>query len=305
MAALRRPSLNTYRSLFQPAATDSADRLRATFLGVSTVLFRAGDDAVLIDGFFTRPSLARMLLGRITPDHPLINRALQRLGLRRLDAVIPLHSHYDHAMDAPAVASLTGATVVGSPSTANIARGYGLSADQLRTVFSGDTLRFGRFTVTMIQAAHSPQPLARGTITRPLVPPARASAYRMGECFSVLIECDGNAVLVNGSAGAVPGVLSDHRADVVYFGIPTLGKQSADYRDRLWREVVQATGARRIVPVHWDDFWRPLEEPLVPMPRFADNFDVTMRFLVDRCGREGVDLVLPVAWQLTDPLAKL
>jgi L-ascorbate metabolism protein UlaG (beta-lactamase superfamily) len=301
---LRRPDIGRYRHLRQPAA-DRSERLRATFLGVSTLLFRAGDSAILTDGFFTRPSLGRMLAGRIAPDHRLIGGVLRRLDLRALDAVIPVHSHYDHAMDAPAVAALTGAVVVGSPSTVNVVRGYGLPAEQVQAVSAGDTLRFGRFAVTLVRAEHSPRPLARGHITRPVVPPARASAYRMGECFSVLVECDGNAVLVNGSAGAVPGALRDHRADVVYFGVPTLGKQPADYRDWLWREVVQATGARRVIPVHWDDFWRPLDEPLVPMPGFADDFDATMHFLVDRCRREGVDLALPVAWQPTDPLAGL
>lgn len=93
---LRRPDLGRYRQLRQPAA-DRSERLRATFLGVSTVLFRAGDSAILTDGFFTRPSLGRMLAGRIAPDHRLIIGVLRRLDLRALDAVIPVHSHYDHA----------------------------------------------------------------------------------------------------------------------------------------------------------------------------------------------------------------
>lgn len=300
-----RPDLGRYRNLFQPAAAAHADDLRAVFLGVSTVLFRAGDSAVLTDGFFSRPGLARTLAGRIAPDHGLIIEALRRVGINSLDAVIPVHSHYDHALDTPAVAALTGATVVGSPSTANVARGYGLPAGQIRTASAGDVLRFGRFTITLLPAEHSPNPVARGIITRPVVPPARATAYRMGDCFSVLVESGGRSLLVNGSAGFVRGALGDHHADVVYLGIPTLGKQTEEFRDQLWREVVEATGARRVIPVHWDDFWRPLDQPLVPMRRFADDFDVTMRFLLDRCRRAGIDLVLPVAWRTTDPLAGL
>lgn len=300
-----RPDLGRYRDLFQPTAPEHPGDLRAVFLGVSTVLFRAGDSAVLTDGFFSRPGLLRTVAGRVAPDHGLIIDALRRVGVRTLDAVIPVHSHYDHALDAPAVAALTGATVVGSPSTVNVALGYGLPASQIRTGSVGDVLNFGRFTVTLLPAEHSPNPVARGSITRPVVPPARATAYRMGECFSVLVECDGRSLLVNGSAGFVRGGLNDHRADVVYLGIPTLGRQTGEFRDQLWREVVEATGARRVIPVHWDDFWRPLYEPLVPMRRFADDFDVTMGFLADRCRRAGVDLVLPVAWRTTDPLAGL
>lgn len=300
-----RPQLDRYRDLRQPAAALHPTELRTAFFGVSTVLFRAGDSAVLTDGFFSRPRLGRTLVRKIGPDHDVIIESLRRAGVTSLDAVIPLHSHYDHAMDAPAVAALTAAAVVGSSSTANVARGYGLPEGRITTVSAGDVLRLGRFTVTMLPAEHTPDPLARGSITRPVVPPARVTAYRMGECFAVLIECDGRSVLVNGSAGFIPGAMRGRRAHVVYLGIPTLGKQSGDYREQLWREVVESTGARRIIPVHWDDFWQPLDRPLVPMRRFADDFDVTMRFLADQCRRSGVDLMLPVAWQTTDPLAGL
>jgi L-ascorbate metabolism protein UlaG (beta-lactamase superfamily) len=269
------------------------------------LLFRAGSDAIMIDGFFSRPRLGRVIAGRIAPDHDLIARSLRRADVAELDAVIPVHSHYDHAMDAPAVAALTGATVVGSPSTANVARGYGVPPAQIRAVSAGDVLRYGRLTVTMVAAEHSPTPFARGVVTRPLRPPARATAYRMGECFSVMVECDGRTVLVNGSAGFVPGVLRDRQVDTVYFGIPTLGRQPVEFRDALWGEVVAASGARRVIPVHWDAFWRPLDRPLVPFPRLVDDFDASMRFLIDRCAAEGVDLLLPVAWRLTDPFAGL
>lgn len=121
----------------------------------------------------------------------------------------------------------------------------------------------------------------------------------------MLVECDGRTALVNGSAGFIPRVLRDVRADVVYLGIPTLGRQHAEFRAALWREVVETTGARRVIPVHWDAFWRPLDRPLVPFPRLIDDLDVSMKFLADRCERAGIDLTLPVAWQVTDPFAGL
>lgn len=37
-----------------------------------------------------------------------VGSRLARLGVSRLAAVIPLHSHYDHAMDAPLVAARPG-----------------------------------------------------------------------------------------------------------------------------------------------------------------------------------------------------
>jgi L-ascorbate metabolism protein UlaG (beta-lactamase superfamily) len=75
------------------------------------------------------------------------------------------------------------------------------------------------------------------------------------------------------------------------------------YQEAYWREVVQATGARRVVLVHWDDFWKPLDEPLVPMPRLMDNFDVSMQFLLERARLTGVEVQIPSAWISMDPFA--
>ena len=53
---------------------------------------------------FTRPGPLQTLLGKIEPDEEAINRGLQLNEVSELAAVIPVHSHYDHAMDAPEVA---------------------------------------------------------------------------------------------------------------------------------------------------------------------------------------------------------
>jgi L-ascorbate metabolism protein UlaG (beta-lactamase superfamily) len=121
----------------------------------------------------------------------------------------------------------------------------------------------------------------------------------------VLIEHDGRTILVQGSAGYIPGALNGRKADVVYLGVGTLGKLGDAYRDAYWREVVGTVGARRVIVVHWDDFCKPLGEPLVPLPWLVDDFDVTMRFLRARGESAGVDVRVPVAWAATDPFAGL
>lgn len=44
----------------------------------------------------------------------------------RADFVLLSHSHFNHAMDMPHIARKTGATVIGTESTANIARASGV-----------------------------------------------------------------------------------------------------------------------------------------------------------------------------------
>ena len=278
--------------------------LSLTFLGVSTLLVSDGETALLTDGFFTRPGALRTLAWRIAPDRDAIERGLARAGIGRLAAVVVVHSHYDHALDAPIVAERTGALLVGSSSTAQIGRGLGLDEARIRVPAPGEPLAFGRFRVTLIPSQHFPHGIAMGTIDAPLVPPARANDYKEGGSYSVLIEHERGRLLVQGSAGFVPGALRDVRADVVLLGIGGLGTRDAAYRDAYWRETVEAVGARRIVPIHFDDFTRPLEEPPVAAPNLLDDVAGTLRFLRERAG-PGRDVRLAPAWRAVDPMAGL
>lgn len=290
-----RPHLAPYSAYFLDPAASDREGLRVTHLGVSTLLFDDGETAILTDGFFSRPGLAEVLFGRVEPDLVRIERNLARAGIDELAAVIAVHSHYDHAMDSPAVAQRTGALLIGSESTANVGRGWELAEDRIRVADGETTYRFGDFTVTLVPSKHLPHGMAMGEIEQPLIPPARATAYKEGGSYSVFVEHGGRTLLVQGSAGFVEGRLQDRNADVVFLGIGGLGKQDDDYRRRYWNEVVRATGARRAIPIHWDDFTRPLDEPLVPMPYLTDDFDATMRFLIGRSRAEGVEVrLMPV-----------
>jgi L-ascorbate metabolism protein UlaG (beta-lactamase superfamily) len=297
----RHPSLAPYGALAWPAPAVASASVQMRFLGVATVLLDDGETAIMTDGFFSRPGRLQSLAGRVQPDLAAIERGLARAGVQRLAAVIPVHSHYDHAMDAPEVARRTGALLVGSESTANVGRGWGLSERQIVVPRLGEPLRFGRFTVTLLPSRHAPTGFTGGAIERPLVPPARASDYKEGRSFAVLVQHGGRSLLVNGSAGFEPGALAQVRADVVLLGIGTLGMREPAYREAYWREVVTAVQARRVVPIHWDDFWIASDGPLQPMAPPLDRFEVSMDFLRDRAARDGVDLRLPAAWTPTDP----
>jgi L-ascorbate metabolism protein UlaG (beta-lactamase superfamily) len=127
----------------------------------------------------------------------------------------------------------------------------------------------------------------------------------MAECYSLLVEHSGRSVLVQSSAGYRSAALAGWTADVAYLGVGTLGRQPESHRQAYWREVTEAVGARRVLPIHWDDFWRPLDRPLVPMPAFVDDFEATLDSLRTAAARGGVDVRVPTAWQPTDPFLDL
>ena len=298
------PPLAAYDGLALPA-NEAGGGLRVTFLGVSTLLIDDGETAILTDGFFSRPGKLQTLFGRVAPDEAAIDRSLARAGIGRLAAVIAVHSHYDHAMDSPAVARRTGARLLGSESTANIARGSALPAEQIHVVRDGETIAFGRFRVTMVLSRHFPHPLAMGEITEPLRPPAHSLSYRDGGSYSVFIEHGGRSLLVQGSAGFIDGGLAGRRADVIFLGVGGMGSRAADYHQAYWREVVEAVGARRVIPIHWDDFTHPLDQPLRAMPMLIDNVRASFDFLIASGRRSGVEVRLAPVWQRIDPFAGL
>lgn len=298
-----RPDLARYDDLLLPPSTADRGEPGLRFLGVSTLLLDDGETAIMTDGFFSRPGKWRVLLGRVEPNRERVRRSLERAGVDVLAAVIVAHSHYDHAMDAAEVARQTGALLVGSNSTANIGRGDSLDERRIRVVSARETMRFGEFTVEMIPSRHFPHGQAMGEITSPLVPPARATDYLEGGSYSILVKHGGKSVLLQASAGFVEGGLEGVTADVVLLGVGGLGKMDAAYREAYWQEVVAATGARRVIPVHWDDFSLPLDRPLQPFPRLLDDLGVTMDFLAERSAAQGIDLRLLPTWERVDPFA--
>jgi L-ascorbate metabolism protein UlaG (beta-lactamase superfamily) len=305
-----RPDLAVHADRFDVPAAGDAD-LSVTFLGVSTLLVDDGSSAILTDGFFSRPSMTRVLLGRIGPDPVRIQDCLDRAmtGDRaqprsRLEAVLPVHSHFDHALDSAYVAEHTGALLVGGESTANIGRGHGLPDDRIVVATPGSPIALGPFTVTLVESHHCPPDRYPGTITAPLRPPAKAGAYRCGEAWSILVAHDsGRTALVQGSAGFVEGALAGHRADVAYLGVGQLGLQTVEYLTTYWRETVRTVGARRAVLTHWDDFFRPLDLPLRALPYAGDDLDVTMQVLGRLADEDGVALSFPTVWRREDPWA--
>jgi L-ascorbate metabolism protein UlaG (beta-lactamase superfamily) len=249
-----------------------AGAVTVRWTGTTTLVFSDSETTWMTDGWFSRPGPLRLLLGEIAPDVAAIERGLARNGidaLHPLAAVFPVHSHYDHAMDAPEVARRTGALLLGSESTANIGRGWGLAERQIRVVRDRELIVLGKFRITPIVSRHFefPDPRVRERalgdpdITEPLVPPAKALAYKVGVAWVLHVAHPKGSWLVVGSAGYLEGALEGYSADTVFLGIGGLGSQTDAYRETYWRETIARTDPRRIIPIHWDSLTAPALGP--------------------------------------------
>jgi len=303
---LGRPDLAQHSHRFSVPVAESSAPLTVTWLGVSTLLIDDGSSALMTDGFFSRPGLARVGLGKVSPSPARVDGCLARAQVTRLAAVVPVHTHFDHALDSALVADRTGAQLVGGESAANVGRGYGLAEDRMTVTESGEAIRLGAFDLTLIESHHSPPDRFPGTITEPVVPPVKAAAYRCGEAWSALVHhrSSGRRLLVQGSAGFVQGSLAGQQADVAYLGVGQLGVQPESYLVDYWAETVRTVGARRVVLIHWDDFFRPLSKPLRALPYVADDLDVSLRILTGLAEQDGVALDMPTVWRREDPWSR-
>jgi L-ascorbate metabolism protein UlaG (beta-lactamase superfamily) len=300
---LGRPDLADYARYFDAPTAEPGAPLTVTWAGVTTLLIDDGSSAVMTDGFFSRPNLAEVGLRPLSSSAPRIDGCLARMAVDKLDAVTPVHTHFDHAMDSAVVAERTGARLVGGRSATLIGRGHGLADDRLVTVTPGQPVSAGAFDITLIEGSHCPPDRFPGVIDVPVVPPVKVSAYKCGEAWSTLVHHrpSDRRLLVVGSAGYVRGALAGQRADVVYLGVGQLGLQPESYLVEYWAETVRTVGARRVVLIHWDDFFRPLHKPLRALPYAGDDLDVSMRVLSGLAEQDDVALHLPTLWQRSDP----
>lgn len=169
-----------------PTARSDAP-LSVTWMGVATLLVDDGSSALMTDGYFSRPGLARVAAGKVSPSAERVDGCLAWANVSRLTAVIPVHTHIDHAMDSALVADRTGAQLVGE-SAANVGRGYGLPEESLVVAVPGEPIQLGAFDVTLVESHHCPPDRFPGVISAPLTPPVKASAYRCGEAWSTLVH---------------------------------------------------------------------------------------------------------------------
>ncbi len=281
------------------AQGDTQSALVVRYTGTSTLLFSDGETRWMIDGWFSRPGPLALLAGRIAPDLDAITSGLANNRVTELAAVLVAHSHYDHAMDAPEVARRTGARLMGSESTANIGRGWGLAEEQIEILEHEQPVTLGKFVITPLESRHfefadaavRERALSNPVITEPLVPPVSALDYRLGKAYAFLVDHPAGSFAVVASAGYREGLFDGHRADVVFLGIGGLGSQTEEYRQAYWTHTVDALSPLRIVPIHYDSLTAPAEGPFEG-PSLAEWFlsrgvEKTLPFLQEQIAGSG------------------
>lgn len=234
---------------------------RITWLGTAGFVIESPETTLLVDPFVTRQGPLG-LVRPLVPDEAAIARYIPA----KVDAVLCGHSHYDHIADAPRIARLRGAKLVGSPSTCAWGRAEGLEEKQLVQIpATGALVRFGDIEVRFVPSRHGKALLGRvplpGIVRGTPKAASRIWHYRMGGAFGILVKTPGVTVYHNGSADLVDAELDGERADVLLACLAGR-KGTENYLGRL----VAALDPQLVVPTHHDAFFAPLDQGVHLLP---------------------------------------
>lgn len=299
---LAHPDLKPFQRYLQP---DTTADLTVRFMGTSSLLFTVRDTSILMDGFVSRPHWLQVGVLGIKPNCERIASARDSLGDPTITAVFTGHAHYDHAMDAPVWAQHHRAALIGSQSVKMLGLGIGLPDSQTIVVREGSPIQVGEFELTFIESVHGRPDRFPGTVNDSLWPQAKTKRWATGLVYSVFVRHRGRTILVQSTAGFKPGALRGRHADVVYLAVGGLGELSFAAIDAYWNEVVRATGARRVILVHWDDFFRGLDDSIQGNMYGGDDVPRAIGRIVERAVSDSVDVWMPRIWRPTDPFRDL
>jgi L-ascorbate metabolism protein UlaG (beta-lactamase superfamily) len=238
----------------------------------------SGAVRILADPYLSRPS---DLEGNVAADPA----AIAAHSPPRADLIVVSHSHFDHLLDVPSIALATGAQVMGSLSTARVARASGLIDARIIPVKGGEDYAFASYSVRVIPSLHSALD-QKHTLGREIPAdvelPMRGSAYAEGGTLAYLFRLGGHEVLFLGTANFIERELSGLRPDVAIVATG-LRHEIHDYTCRLMRVLGQPP---LVYANHFDD-WRAPPAALEPSP--------DLRAFVEevRACSPGTEVVLP------------
>jgi L-ascorbate metabolism protein UlaG (beta-lactamase superfamily) len=231
--------------------------VRITYLGTNAYLLQSRDAALLIDPYFSRVGLFRAALNLpVTSSRGLIQRYLP---VRRLDAVLVSHGHFDHLLDVPEIVTLTGAKLIASATSIQLARSAGVPRDKCVVVTAGEKVSLPGVTVISLPAKHD-RLFGRVPFDGPprRLPPRTAGDWVCGEPLAFLIEMGGRRIYIASGDrpnGALPASLE--RIDLAILGVAL-----PDARKRL-AQTLEQLRPRYVLASHQDNFFLPLSRGFV------------------------------------------
>ncbi|MEO0681139.1 MAG: MBL fold metallo-hydrolase [Pseudomonadota bacterium] len=255
--AREEPYLNYLAACAPPSPGD----VSVTWMGVAGIHVADGESGFLVDPFVSQgnASLATVVSGAPLHSDPWsVARWSRRLS--PATAIFVTHSHYDHVLDVPAFAERLSAKVLGGTTTGLVMEGHGL-ARLFELVEPGESRTVGGFEVDLIASLHGtglPMGVpAPGDAKAPIKPGSAALAYKVGQVFALRIRHPQGTLFYLGSGGSVEKLFEGVEGPAA--ALMTLSARSPT--QAYIAHVVGQSGAGKVIPIHFDDLFRPPTAP--------------------------------------------
>lgn len=236
------------------------DGLELEWLGVSGYRMSYAGQTLFIDPYLSRvPFRDLVLRRRALPDPAAIERFVNAPG--ETVGVLVGHTHFDHALDAPALARRLGCKAYGSRSLLNLMGLHGL-AERAVEVEPYKTYELGPFEVSFTPSVHSKLLLGLavpydGELSCEHLDGLCPSAYRCGQVWGITIAVAGVRFYHQGSANLIDDAVREREVDFFLAGVA-----GRSFTDDYWRRVLTRLEPRAVIPTHYDNFFRPLGQRL-------------------------------------------
>jgi L-ascorbate metabolism protein UlaG (beta-lactamase superfamily) len=230
------------------------------WLGVSGYRLSAEGHTLFIDPYVSRVPFRDLVLRRTAlPDPAALDRFVQAPG--EVVGVLVGHTHFDHAVDAPAIARRFSCNAYGSESLVALMALHGLAGRAVE-VEPYRAYELGPFRVSFTPSVHSKLLLGLavpydGDLSCEHLDGLSPSAYRCGQVWGVTIEVAGTRFYHQGSANLIDDAVREQGIDVFLAGVA--GRSfTRDY----WKRILPLLDPSVVVPTHYDNFFRPLGQDM-------------------------------------------
>jgi L-ascorbate metabolism protein UlaG (beta-lactamase superfamily) len=234
--------------------------LEVEWLGVSGYRLTYEGQTLFVDPYVSRAPLRDLLLRRrALPDPAALDRFVHAPGTTV--GVLVGHTHFDHAIDAPALARRLDCKAYGSASLVSLMGLHGI-AERAVEVDPYRVYELGPFEVSFTPSVHSKLLLGLavpydGELTCEHLDSLSPAAYRCGQVWGISIAVAGVRFYHQGSADLLDDAIRERGVDVFLAGVA-----GRNFTERYWQRILPRLEPRAVVPTHYDNFFRPLGQDL-------------------------------------------
>jgi L-ascorbate metabolism protein UlaG (beta-lactamase superfamily) len=234
--------------------------LEVEWLGVSGYRLTHEGHTLFIDPYISRVPLRDLLLRRrALPNAVALDRFVNAPG--KTVGVLVGHTHFDHAVDAPALARRLDCKAYGSASLLNLMALHEMP-ERAVEVDPYRVYELGPFEVSFTPSVHSKLLLGLavpydGELTCEHLDSLSPAAYRCGQVWGISIAVAGVRFYHQGSANLIDDAVRERGVDVFLAGVAGRG-----FTERYWQRILPLLEPRAVVPTHYDNFFRPLGQDL-------------------------------------------